>query len=160
MKKIFTIIFAALMLCSCNDRIEILFDTPFCSISDETGSSSGMAVSNKVDGYLTVVYLKMSVSNNYFVEPISIAYDLIVGDGLKEGVDFEIQKTTRSPLTFDKGTYSKPIRILWYKNPDFDPAKDNTLTLEISSSTVPQMLLGYPGPDSLHKKFIFTKNNL
>ena len=150
----------AALLCSCEDRVKVLFDTPFCSIVDEGGSSSSMSVSNDVDGYLTVVYVKMSVSNNYFVSPITIEYDMIVGDGLKEGVDFEIQKTTCSPLLFEQGTYSKPIRLLWYKNPGFDPDKDNTLTLEIKSSSVPEMILGYPGPDSLHKTFKFTKNNL
>jgi len=157
MKKIFAILFGILVLCSCNDRIEILFDTPFCSVMLHESTVSEYTIDKDANNLLTVLDVTMSVSNHYFTDPISIEYDVICGSGIKEGVDFEIQKTTKSPLTFDQGTYSKPIRLLWYKNPSFDPNADNTVRIVLKKSSVPQMLMGYPGPDSLHSEFVFTK---
>ena len=78
---------------------------------------------------------------------------MILGDGLKEGVDFKLQASTASPLTFEPGTYDLPVRILWLKNPDFDGSKDNSLRIRLKSSS----LEGYPGPGEVRREFSFLK---
>lgn len=158
--KIFrTIIAAALLLCatSCEDKVEVLFDTPFISITGEDGTSSSEQILNKNDGYLSTLIVRVCASDNFFKEAITVDYELICGDGLKEGVDFTLQKSTSSPLKFDKGIYSMPVRIRWNTNKDFDPSKDNTLTVRLTGSSDPEMLIGYPGPDKIHSSFTFTK---
>lgn len=157
MKKAICFIAAVALLCSCSDRVDVIFDTPFSSIVDEGGVASSATVSNVFDGYLTELFLNVNASNKYFTEPIVMEYETIVGDGLKEGVDFEIQSSVKSPITFEIGEYRKRIRILWSKNPNFNPEADNTLTIELTGSSVPEMVLGYPGPNSLHRKYTFTK---
>lgn len=156
MKRIIPIIFAALLLCSCQDRLNIVFDTPFVSIMDD-GNGSSITIPNDMNNVLSILTVKVNASKNYFKEAITIEYDVVVGNGLKEGVDFSIQPNTKSPLVFEPGEYSRPVRIIWNKNPNLDPEKDNTLTLVLKSSSVKEMVLGYPGPDALYSTYKFTK---
>lgn len=148
-------LFAALVLLSgCERHTETFFDTPFVRIEDATGMST-MGVDHTLDNQLTEIRVIVSASKNYFTAPITVDYEVIVGNGLKEGTDFRIQSSHRSPLTFSLGTYSLPIRLIWYKSASFDPSKDNTLTLRLTGCSVPEMLLGVPGPDEKKKEFIF-----
>lgn len=141
----------------CEDKVDILFDTPFVSITGEDGASSSEQIQNKNDGYLSTLIVRVCASDNFFKEALTVDYELICGDGLKEGVDFTLQKSTSSPLKFDKGIYSMPVRIRWNTNKNFDPSKDNTLTVRLTGSSVPEMQIGYPGPDKIHSTFTFTK---
>ena len=148
-------IFAALaLLCGCERHTEVFFDTPFVRI-EEVGGGTTMDIDHTLDNLLTEIRVVVSASKNYFSAPITVEYEIIVGDGLQEGRDFRIQSSHRSPLTFDPGTYSLPIRIIWYRSAAFDPARDNTLTLRLTSASVPEMLLGVPGPDGKKKEFIY-----
>lgn len=142
------------LLCACERHTEVFFDTPFVRIEEANGGSS-MDIDPTLDNVLTEIRVIVSASKNYFTAPIQVEYEVIVGNGLKEGTDFKIQSSHRSPLTFDPGTYSLPIRVIWYKSAAFDPSKDNTLTLRLTSTSVPEMLLGVPGPDGKKKEFIF-----
>ena len=147
--------FAALaLLCGCERHTETFFDTPFVRIEEVNGGSS-MVVDHTLDNVLTEIRVVVSASKNYFTAPITVEYEVIAGDGLKEGTDFKIQSSHRSPLTFDPGSYSRPIRVIWYKSSAFDPSKDNTLTFRITGTSVPEMLLGVPGPGGKKKEFIF-----
>lgn len=156
MKRIITIIFAALLLCSCSDRLNILFDTPFVSIMDD-GNGSEMIIPKEMDNVLSTLTVKVNASSNYFKEPIVIEYEVIKGAGLTEDVDYKIQPNTKSPLTFTPGMYSLPVRIIWYKNASLDPDKDNTLTIKLKSSSLKEMVIGYPGPDAKYSTYKFTK---
>ena len=158
MKKLLYIFTAFALLCSCSDRIDVVFDTPFVSITDENGSSTVMPIdAAKVDNLLTVLNVDLCISNHFFTEPVSIEYEVNAGNGLQEGRDFMIQPSTKSPLTFEPGTYRKYIRIIWLKNPEFDSEKDNTLTISLVSSSLPEMVIGYPGPNHLKSSFTFKK---
>lgn len=149
------IIIAALaLLLGCEKHEEVFFDTPFVRIED-TGGKASMDIDHTLDNMLTEIRVVVSASNNYFTAPITVEYETIVGNGLTEGVDFKIQSSHRSPLTFSPGTYSLPIRVIWYKPASFDPAKDNTLTLRLTSASIPEMQLGVPGPDGKKSEFIF-----
>ncbi len=145
---------ALALLCGCERHTEVFFDTPFVRIEDANGGSS-MVIDHTLDNVLTEIRVLVSASKNYFSTPIIVEYEVIVGNGLKEGTDFRIQASHRSPLTFDPGTYSLPIRVIWSKSTTFDPSKDNTLIFRITQTSVPEMLLGVPGPDSKKKEFIF-----
>ena len=145
---------ALALLCGCERHTEVFFDTPFVRIEEANGGSS-MVVDHTLDNVLTEIRVLVSASKNYFSAPITVEYEVIIGNGLKEGTDFRIQASHRSPLTFDPGTYSLPIRVIWSKSAAFDPSKDNTLTFRLVSASVPEMLLGVPGPDSKKKEFVF-----
>ena len=158
MKKILIILSAAmLMLCSCEDRVKVLFDTPFVSITDESGSSCTMDIDNSVKSTLATLNIRVCASDNYFKEAITVTYEVIVGDGLTEGVDFRLQQSTSSPVTFEKGTYNMPVRLMWYANPSLDKSKDCTLKIKLTGSSIDDMVIGYPGPDKLNSTFTFTK---
>ena len=155
MKKINYLFLAAVsLLCGCEKHQEIFFDTPYVRIEDTNGQSS-MAIDPNLDNVLTEIRIVLSASSNYFTEPITVEYETIVGNGLQEGVDFRIQASHRSPVTFAPGTYTMPIRVIWYKKADFDPSKDNTLKLRLTGSSLPEMNLGVPGPDHKRSEFIY-----
>lgn len=156
MKNRYTIcILAAIaLLCGCEKHEEVFFDTPFVRIEDANGKTS-MEIDRKLDNVLTEIRVVVSASSNYFKEPITVEYEVIAGDGLREGVNFRIQESQRSPLTFHTGTYSVPIRVIWYKAADFDPDKDNTLTLRLTGASLPEMQLGVPGPGHKKSEFIY-----
>lgn len=157
MNRHIIILTALLALAGCAKNDWAMFDTPYARIKDESLLVSQMTIDKEANNLLTSLSVILSASDNYFSDEISINYELVVGNGLKEGVDFKIQPSTKSPLTFEKGTYQRPIRILWYRNPDFDPSKDATLTIKLVSSNVPEMVFGFPGPDKKDSEFIFTK---
>ena len=154
--KVTAIFAATVLLLGCSKHEKIYFDTPFVRIEDSNGVAS-MVVDRKLDNLLTEIRIVLSASSNFFNQPIVVEYEAIVGDGLKEGEDFRIQSSHRSPVTFDPGTYTMPIRVIWYRTDGFDPGKDNTLTLRLTNSSLPEMLLGCPGPDNIKKEFVFTK---
>ena len=155
-RAMFAAMTALVMFSSCENHEEIFFNSPFVSIADENGGTK-TTVSKDGNNLITVVYVTLSASAEVFSSPIEIEYEMLVGDGLKEGVDFKVQATTKSPITFTPGIYTMPIRIQWFKNADFDPDKDNSLTITLNGSNLEGMLLGYPGPDSRKKSYIFTK---
>ncbi|MBP3383531.1 MAG: hypothetical protein J6K78_06435 [Tidjanibacter sp.] len=153
--KIAMIVLAATALWGCYEEPQPL-DKPFVYIMDENGGGSATisATGNNISSELFV-----HLSCRKFNEPIQVYYDVIVGDGLKEGVDFVIQSTTKSPLTF-KNYDPQPIRISWRKTDNFDPTKDNTVTFAIrsvESSEIGEFHLGYLGPDRLFNSYVFTK---
>ena len=155
MKNRYILILAAIaLLCGCEKHQEVFFDTPFVRIEDANGKAT-MDIDHKLDNVLTEIRVVVSASSNYFQEPITVEYEVIAGDGIKENEDFRIQASHRSPLTFDPGNYTLPIRIIWYKAADFDPDKDNTLTLRLTGASVPEMLLGVPGPGKKRSEFIY-----
>lgn len=160
MRKFLGIFVAALLCCGCNWHEDVYFDTPFAYIFDNTGGSSTTIDSRfgkGVESVLTELKVSISVSDKYFSEPVTIEYEVIAGDGLKEGIDYKIQPSTASPLTFSQGTYSLPVRIMWLKTDSPDKAKDNTLTIKLSGSSVPEMVFGYPGPSQRGLSFVYTK---
>ena len=161
MKKILCILSCALGLLissnSCQDHLVVLFDTPFFAINDDTGTLSELDVNKDANGLVSELKVRFVVSNHYFQEAVTLEYETIAGDGLTEGTDFRIQPTTASPLTFEPGTYEQFIRVVWYSNPAFDPAKDNTLRIRLKSSSLKNAVMGYPGPDHLNSEFLFTK---
>ncbi|MBR4850762.1 MAG: hypothetical protein IKU97_01730 [Tidjanibacter sp.] len=153
--KFAMLVLAAAIMWSCYEEPQPL-DKPFVYIQDEAGGSK-MDIS--AQGNNIVSDLRVYLSCKRFTEPILVHYDVIVGDGLKEGVDFVIQPTTKSPLTFKPGTYDLPVRISWKKSENFDATKDNTVTITLKEveSNIGEFYLGLLGPDHLRSTYVFTK---
>ena len=130
------------------------FDNPFVYINDINGGSS--ATIEKESNNL-ITELTVNLSSKKFDKDVTVSYTVTVGNGLTEGVDFKIQPSTKSPLTFSPGTYSMPVRIIWYASPSLDATKDNTVKFALEGCSDGRVGLGLPGKDKLHSKYIFTK---
>ena len=140
-----------LLFSSCTPE-EKLFDEPYVYVTDEnntTGSEIGKTA-------VTVSTYWVYLSSEKLAQKEEVTYELVVGDGLQEGVDFKRVAATSSPLVFLPGIYELPVRIEWLNNPNLDPNKDNTLRI-VLTGTSSNFTLGYPGPAHLYKEYTITK---
>lgn len=113
--------------------------------------SSETTVSSKANMIGTYnVYLSAPASE----ETVTVTYEIIAGDGLKEGVDYKII-TQGNILTFLPGIYDMPIRIQWFSN-TLDPKKDNTLKIKLISNDKGYSI-GLPGPNQNQSVFTIRK---
>lgn len=147
-------LFALLMLpallfnASCKKEITP-YNTPFFHIMvDNKGSVE--VLSNRKDAVNYNVYLSAELQ----FEPVEVKYEVVVGNGLTEGKDFELV-TKGNTLNFPAGIFERPITIQW-KESVLDPAKNNTITIRLLSNSK-NYNLGLPGPDHLQKELIITK---
>lgn len=155
MKQISILLTLALMLTACSDRPDdLLFNRFFVSVTDESGSQSSRVLSSSNNLVMTYYF---SLVSEELKEPLTVNFDLQVGEGLKEGKDFALQTQTRS-ITFEPGVYKKPFRINYLSNP-VDDAKDNTIKIVITSTSDPSIIIGYPGPSAKYSTHTITKYN-
>lgn len=144
----------ALCLCfaaaSCSD--DEPYDNPFIYI-EATGGVSRVVVNSDVNN--TNAY-NVYVSSKAFSHNLEVSYEIVVGDGLQAGRDFEIVNPGNS-LTFMPGIYDMPIRIRWKPN-RVDPSKNNTLTIRLTGNNM-GFTLGLPGPDMLKREVVIEKRN-
>lgn len=152
MKKIIVMLLALVALCSCQKEEFEGFDMPFVKVTTTTGASQTVVLSN-VNNINTYV---VSVSSKMLTTALVVNYEIVVGDGLQEGVDYELV-TTGNQLTFEPGIYDMPIRIKWLAHP-VDETKDNTLTIRLTGNSQ-NLHLGVPGPDGLQKQLVIEKKN-
>ncbi|MGN7783324.1 hypothetical protein ACTJIJ_02305 [Niabella sp. 22666] len=113
--------------------------------------SSAVSVSEKANSVSTY-NIYFSTPQNF--EAVTVTYKITVGNGLVEGVDYQLINTGNS-LTFLPGIYDMPVRIRWIANP-IDTTKNNTLTIELVSNDK-NIPMGLPGPDGKQKSLIITK---
>lgn len=136
---------------SCNLEEYEPYDLKFIHIMDKNASSTN--VSSKANTISTYnVYLSAPASE--MKETVNVQYEIIVGNGLKEGVDYKLL-TEGKTLTFLPGIYDMPIRIQWISHP-IDPTKDNTLKIVLVSNDK-GYALGLPGPAQNQKEFTIIK---
>lgn len=142
----------ALTLCSC-EKHETIFDHPFIYITD--GKMSGSSREDVTsDGRYTSEYT-LILSSKTLKEELIVTYDLIVGDGLTEGVDFELLNP--KSVVFPIGLYENVIRIKWNAR-RVDETKNNTIRI-VLTGTNQNITLGFPGPDKNNSSFMITKFN-
>ncbi|WP_228098747.1 hypothetical protein [Pedobacter sp. MC2016-24] len=143
-------VFAAMLFIASCAKDEVKpYDHPFFHIMvDNKGEID--VLSNRKD---TVDY-KVYLSAQLQFEPITVQYEVQVGDGLKEGRDFDLI-TEGTTLTFPQGIFERPVRIAW-KESTLDPAKNNTLIIRLLSNSK-NFTMGLPGPDQLQKQLVITK---
>lgn len=152
MKKIMLPILAIILtLTSCNKDEFDVYDEPFVHINFNDISTANIN-SNRKDIVSYYIYFSTKpLSNDMLLD-----YSIIIGDGLQEGVDFNIL-TTEYPLVFPIGIYRRPIQIQWLDH-TLDPTKDNTLTIKLNSNNL-GVSVGFPGPDANQSELILQKIN-
>ena len=153
MKKVlYLMMIVTAALAGCADQEGEWFDQPFVRIAAPNGTASQIVLTNvrAVNAY--TVYL----SSRPVTDSLEVSYEIIVGDGLQEDVDYKIV-TTQNPVKFLPGIYDAPIRVRWLKH-DVDPTKDNTMTIRLTGNTK-GYTLGYPGPDRVQSQVVIEKRN-
>ncbi|ALJ03995.1 hypothetical protein APS56_01975 [Pseudalgibacter alginicilyticus] len=152
MKKIILPLLAIIVtLVSCNKTEMDVFDEPFVHINFNDVSTVNIN-SNRKDIVSYYIYL----SSKPLDKDMLLDYSIIIGDGLQEGVDFNIL-TTEFPLTFPSGIYRRPIQIQWLEHV-LDPSKNNTITIKLNSNNL-GITVGFPGPDANQSELILQKVN-
>ena len=153
MKKILYLFMMAALLIGCNQEEFEGYDTPFVHIATSDGLSATTVLTNvsNINEYLVMV------SSRPLTSPFTVTYEIIVGDGLQEGIDYEILTHGNGILTFAPGVYDMPIRIKW-KSHIVDKTKNNTLIIRLTGNSQ-NMTLGLPGPAAEQKELVITKKN-
>jgi hypothetical protein len=138
-----------LLLVSCGIEEHEPYQTSFVHIMlNEAPVDNITSNSNFVRTYS--VFLSSAPLN----KTLEVYYEIQVGNGLKEGRDFELLTQSRT-LVFPTGVYDMPIRIRWMPNP-IDVTKDNTLKIVLTGTNL-GITVGLPGPDHLQQVFTITK---
>ncbi|MBO4844362.1 MAG: hypothetical protein J5490_07270 [Bacteroidales bacterium] len=161
MKRLFTLFiaaFAALGLVSCGGLEDPFLDNTFVYIANGSGASSDV-VSNAAGS--STLFVTLSTTKTSFDAAVEVPYEVILGNGLKAGLDFMIEDSSRSPLRFTNGNFVVKLKITWLYNPSFDSSKDNTLTIQLHEGNLANMKVGDPKlPSGSNKsKFVFTKQD-
>ena len=151
-KNILLIALSAVLALSCTKDLPV-YDTPFFYIATQDGASTAV-VGSDVENVNTYYVTMSSVSRD---GNAVVDFAVIPGDGLKEGVDYEVV-TQGTTLTFLPGIYRMPLRIRW-KEHVLDDSADNTLTIALTGGT-DGFCLGMPGPDAKFSRLVITKKNL
>ena len=157
MKKLLSLILiaaAAFSLASCVGLEDEFLDNSYVYISGINEKTSDIVGNNKIyDPY--TLWVTFSPVKSEFEETVKIYYETIAV-GLVEGKDYRIKTESQSPLKFEPGNFTVPLRIVWLINPDFDETKENSLTIRLYDSN-----LGYLkyGNAKFNKSdtFVFTK---
>lgn len=155
MKSMKNIVLSLMVLCitmvSCHKDEIAVYDEPFVHINFNNVSTANINA-NRKDIASYYIYL----SSKPLEQDLLLDYSIIVGEGLKENVDFKIL-TTEYPMVFPIGINRRPIQIQWMDNV-VDPLKDNTLTIQLNSNNL-DITVGFPGPDANQSKLVLKKVN-
>lgn len=142
MRKVLNILVAcvlSLITLSCNKELATPYDHPFFYIHVNNASQINLqATRNETVDYKVFFSTKMQY------EPVTLKYEVIVGNGLQEGVDFELVNTSKE-LIFKPGYFEMPITIKWKSN-TLDNSKDNSVIIRLVSNDK-NITIGMPGPD-------------
>lgn len=140
MKRLLYIILFIVALTGCaKDKI---FDHPFVYIIQGSSYENTTKI-NSQSNNLTVQY-DIHLSSKTLDDALIVSYDITAGDGLEEGVDYEIVTKGRQ-ATFVPGVFTIPVRIKYLRH-TVDPTKDNSITITLTGSSM-GFDLGFPGPD-------------
>lgn len=155
MKKTIFIFFAALTALSGCHKLEYrVYDNPYIFIA-EKGDATYLETS------------RVSARKNNFVKeydvyfstravdyPVTVNYEIIVGEGLQQGLDFTLD-TPGTSLTFQPGTYILPIQITYLKN-SVSSDNDNTITIKLTAADK-DITIGIPGAEIHNASHTITK---
>lgn len=142
MKRYIHILYICLLssaLAGCNKEMHTPYDNPFFYTHvNQSSSVNVQATRNETIDY------KVYFSAKLQYDPITLNYELIVGDGLIEGKDFEVL-SPKNVIVFKPGYFEMPITIKWIANA-IDATKDNSLTIRLLNNDK-NIIIGLPGPD-------------
>lgn len=149
-KNIVYLLVLIFIFSACSKNENDTYDLRFVHIMDNESATVNISDKANVVGTYSI-YL----SGPQVLEPVTVKYKITVGDGLTEGVDYEMINPA-TEVTFLPGIYDMPIRIRWMANP-VDPAKNNSIVIELLSVSNPDFNLGLPGRDQLQRNLTITK---
>lgn len=153
--KLIAVLSALLLAASCSDRPDdLLFKDFFVSIQDEDGKASSRVLASSNNLVMTYYFQLVSEQRS---TPLKVDFEVIVGDGLTKGVDYELQRDIRS-IEFEPGVYKKPFRINFLSHA-VDASKDNTITIRITGVSDSDVTIGYPGPSAKYSSHTIEKYN-
>lgn len=145
------ILMVAIFSSGCSKEDFEPYDVPYLHImKDGMAKETVSSVANFLGDY------KIYLSSKPLDEMLLVQFSIAVGDGLVEGVDYELVTAVNS-LAFLPGIYDMSIRIKWLPHP-VDPSKDNTLTIRLEGNSQ-DITMGLPGPDEYQRCFVITKQN-
>lgn len=147
---IFLSLIGMVFILSCEKNENPTYHLKFVHIMDNNASET--TVSSRAN---TVGTYNVYLSSKETKEPVTVTYEIVIGNGLVENIDYEIL-TKGNTLTFLPGIYDMPIRIQWLSNP-IDKSKDNTIEIKLISTDHQDFSVGMPGPDKVQSKFKITK---
>ena len=148
------LLFAALVVAGCAKNELPLFDEPFVYLETSSGSDSAVVGADMK----AVVTYYIGISCSAFTDPINVSFAVTCGDGLKEGIDYEVL-TTGGSVSFLPGIWRMPVRIRWQEHA-IDESKDNTVVISLTGTNPDVFTLGFPGPAAKGSKLVITKKNL
>lgn len=156
MKKIIGIAFALLVLSSCKKLEYTVFDHPyvFVKYANDNAMSETSTVLSMSNNLIRDYHF--CISSKKLNEPVVVKYEITHGDGLNEGVDFELL-SAGDTLVFNPGVYVRPISIKYLRR-KVDKTQDNTITIRILGS-FPEMEIGVPGEKPRNAFHTIKKNN-
>lgn len=149
MNKFIFLVPMLMMLVSCGIEEQKPYQTPFIHIM-ENGASATTFSSKGNSPKAYSVYL----SSAPLTRKLEVYYEIQLGDGLMEGVDFK-RITVSDTLVFLPGIYDMPIRIQWLSH-TLDLTKNNTLKIQLLGNNQ-GITIGMPGPDHYQTSFTITK---
>lgn len=142
---------AILVISSCAKEEFKPYDHPFFHIHVDEQDSVNVLYNRK-----DVVEYKVYLSSKLQFDPIDVEYEIIPGNGLEEGRDYQLL-TQGTTLHFVQGMFERSIKIAWLER-RLDPAMNNTLTIRLKSNTK-NFTIGLPGPDKKQSQLVITKIN-
>lgn len=137
------------MVISCNKEEYKPYDHPFVNIHFNNSDQARIR-ENRNETVEYFVYLSAKLQ----YEPTIVNFEIIAGNGLSEGIDYEIVNAERS-VTLLGGVFQAPISIRWKSNP-INREKDNSLTIRLTSNNR-NFTIGLPGPDKKQSSLKITK---
>lgn len=142
MKRLIYIVLAIMAMSSCTKIQYKVYDNPYVYVKfagdlGQSETSNVMAMSNNLER--TYNFCLSSKKLDY---PLTVYYEITVGDGLTEGVDFEILSEDRS-VVIEPGEFIQGF-VIKYLRRKVDKTQDNTLTIRITK-TEPEINIGIPG---------------
>lgn len=144
------LVFLSLLLaCSCEKNDYVIYDQSFVTFTYTNSSSVSVDATGSFDAQY---YLHLS--SPALDENLEVTVEVIPGDGLAEGVDYEL--ITSGNVIFYPGIYDVPFRLRWLSH-EIDGSKDNSLTLRISGCSMDEVILGMPGPDESMREITIYK---
>ncbi len=145
---ILSLLLSITLFSACKDEFEP-YDHPFFHI--HVGNSASVVVATDRNDQ---VDYKVYFSTKLQFEPVDLKYEVVVGNGLLAGRDFELI-TQGNTLNFPNGIFERPVTIKWIAAP-VDATKNNTIIIRLLSNSK-NYTIGLPGPDQLQKELIITK---
>jgi hypothetical protein len=142
---------AVLILSACGMDETEPYDVRYIHImKDEASTTSVNVKANSVASYY--VYLSSALA----LDTVEVVYQMNVGNGLQEGLDFK-RVTTSDTLQFLPGIFAMPVRIQWLPNQNLDWSNDNSIKIALVSNNK-GYAIGFPGP--MHNQSVLTINKI